>query len=186
MIALVRKFENHLKLDLKKSAQTVRNYKADLKHFLSWLEGESKSPVSTQSHSFLLHFNSKNILLYRLAQVNVNTPSATTNRRLSSVRNFGKFAKSIGILEINPGEAIENIRLTEKNLGQIIQDFEQYLKESKISDLTIKNYLSDIRQFISWLEENAPVSPVVHQGQGAQPTEHKLQERAFRLEIVSE
>lgn len=168
MIALTQKFEKHLKLNLKKSAQTVRNYKADLKHFIAWLQAHSQSPVSSQTETFLFHFNSKNIFLYRSTQVESGAPTATTNRRLSAVRNFGRFLASSGIISLNPAEAVENIRLSDKSLKEIIQDFEQYLLSSNVSRITIKNYLSDIRQFANWLEKNVPSNQVVLTGQAAQ------------------
>jgi site-specific recombinase XerD len=34
-----------------------------------------------------------------------------------------------------------------------IVQFEKHLEAEKVSKNTIKNYLSDIKQFISWLEE---------------------------------
>jgi site-specific recombinase XerD len=37
---------------------------------------------------------------------------------------------------------------------EIIKDFKRHLEEKRVSQNTIKNYLSDIRQFLTWLETN--------------------------------
>jgi len=35
---------------------------------------------------------------------------------------------------------------------EILDEFKNYLKQEKASQITIKNYLSDLRHFLNWLE----------------------------------
>ncbi len=53
-------------------------------------------------------------------------------------------------------EKVSNIGLGGRETSStqpLIDNFEDFLKAEKVSKNTIKNYLSDIRQFINWLED---------------------------------
>jgi site-specific recombinase XerC len=61
------------------------------------------------------------------------------------------------IIDLDFMESVENIPLRPKKktgTAPIIGDFKAYLEAEKVSPNTIKSYLSDIRQFMSWLETN--------------------------------
>jgi site-specific recombinase XerD len=60
---------------------------------------------------------------------------------------------------------IENVgRQIKKKPGidPVIKDFRSFLEAEKVSPNTIKNYLSDIKQFITWLESNQPVNQSIN------------------------
>ncbi|MEK7470837.1 MAG: site-specific integrase, partial [Patescibacteria group bacterium] len=84
-------------------------------------------------------------------------PVATINRRLSTLRHFGRFLTSYQTLDFNFMEGIENatsVKKPQANAISIINEFRAHLEAEKSSPNTIKNYLSDVRQFLSWLETN--------------------------------
>jgi site-specific recombinase XerD len=53
---------------------------------------------------------------------------------------------------------IENKRyqttIKEVRLQPIVDEFKAFLENEKVSESTLKNYISDIRQFVNWLEKN--------------------------------
>ncbi len=97
------------------------------------------------------------------------TPLSTLNRRLSSLRKFSQFGKSQGWLSEIPKmanvtpEDVIHLRETKAQLEgvsaskptfEVLEKFQKQLQKEKVSSLTIKNYLSDLRHFLSWLEAN--------------------------------
>ena len=55
-------------------------------------------------------------------------------------------------------ENISSRKVVKHDSSPLISEFGVYLETKKISKNTIKNYLSDTRQFLSWLETNNPNS----------------------------
>jgi site-specific recombinase XerD len=51
-------------------------------------------------------------------------------------------------------ESSAKARRTLPELTDLLGDFRKYLEKEKTSPLTIKNYLSDVRHFLGWLEGN--------------------------------
>ncbi|MCJ7829467.1 hypothetical protein MUP50_00030, partial [Patescibacteria group bacterium] len=94
-----------------------------------------------------------NLLLYQ-------TPLSTLNRRLSALRKFGEFGKEQEWLKENPAGKITNATKTaftavstnKQPNEEILEKFSTHLGKEKISPITIKNYLSDLRHFLGWLE----------------------------------
>jgi len=105
----------------------------------------------------------QDLLLYR-------TPLSTINRRLSALRKFGQFGKAQGWISENPAGKVGNLHLrgVKAHLGgvfaqnypsEVLADFQKHLEKEKVSPLTIKNYLSDLRHFLGWLEASWRVYP---------------------------
>jgi len=83
--------------------------------------------------------------------VTTGTPS-TINRRLSSLRSFGNFLQATNKLNSNPTQTIPSI-IQQPNLNQIINKYQQYLNKQKLSPITIKNYLSDLKIYLLWAQQ---------------------------------
>ncbi len=141
------------------SPKSHKNYRSDLSHFIGWLILRIRSFGSyidtlTEATPFL----SKNIAgEYKGYLVENQIPAKTINRRLSTLRHLSRFLIGIQIISSDFMEGIENISAkesTQKNLTPIIEEFRAYLTKEKVSPNTVKNYLSDIRQFLTWLEIN--------------------------------
>jgi site-specific recombinase XerD len=146
------------------SPKSHKNYRSDLSHFLEWaiLKIRSFGPyVSslTEIIPFLSHDLSHE---YKSFMTENSVPAKTINRRLSTLRHLSRFLTEIQIIDSNFMDGIENIGLrpTAKKPEEdpAICDFKAYLESEKVSPNTIKNYMSDIKQFISWVESNQQIA----------------------------
>lgn len=138
------------------SPVTQKNYLSDLRHFLSWLLLVLKSKkISTDERSLssLCSFIDEELVSrYKNFLVLNRISQKTANRRLSTLRKFCSFCVSQGWLKSNPAKKVVNIGKTKDPVEEIVQKFKLSLKVEGISKVTIKNYLSDIRQFLIWTE----------------------------------
>lgn len=145
---LLSQFEQHLLENLKVSRKTLRNYRSDLAHFSKWFGGSTKELVK--------NFNASLLVEYKNGHLENNIPAATINRRLSALRNFGRFLAFSGFIASDPTEDVENISKTKKEqthaekLEEVAVRFKKYLEAEGLSKSTLKNYMSDINQFYAW------------------------------------
>jgi len=167
-------FRVHL-ISQKLSAATVKNYVSDVKDFLDWLAKKTGIKYQIVGKTIFGLFTKETILEYQQSLLTAKTPPSTINRHLSALRKLGEFAHNQGWLLENPAVKISNITAKQhplqyhlgggrmdssevgKNLpewNQVLGNFRNYLEKEKTSPLTIKNYLSDLRHFLGWLEEN--------------------------------
>jgi len=129
----------------KPSFLTVRNYKADIKQFINWFEKElglsfDPSKVSQQ-------------ILYDYKKAR-GLSESSVKRHASSLRKFFKFLKARGAItsDIFPNQDYK------KQIGAdpwMIRNFKSFLYEYKKSNLTIKNYINDVKSFLVWIKEVA-------------------------------
>lgn len=161
---LPKLFRHYLQLQ-KASPVTVKNYVADINHFLTWLNQETgiRHQVAGKAISDL--FTLETIEEYKSDLLDDDTPPATINRRLSALRKFGRFSQSQGWIEDNEALKVKNISQTHlrgarsshlgggrRDSSEVLRGFQKRLEKEKASKLTIKNYLSDLRHFLGWLE----------------------------------
>ena len=144
-MSLPDQFKEYLR---KQKAQpaTIKNYVADVKHFFTWVGSD-----------LLTFFTKHNLTLYRSFLLSQKTPLSTLNRRLSSLRKFGTFALSLGLINENPASLIDNVTVVSdheaiSSTDKLLFRFAISLKKNGVSQITIKNYLSDLRHFFGWLE----------------------------------
>lgn len=131
------------------SRYTVKNYLADIRHFLTWYENEFAKPFDpTLATSFIID-------LYKKAYVNQKQGNSSLSyrsfeRHLSSLRKFFVYLATTGQITANP---MDDSHKTEKQAVDEwhIQGFKDYLYQSKIANISIKNYIIDIQQFITWM-----------------------------------
>lgn len=148
---------NQFKIYLKtqgNSPITIKNYLSDLGNFLNWLHQSTGINHQIAGKSIFGLFTQETLEEYRQSLIRENIPSKTINRRFSTLRKFGQFGQSQQWLKKNPAKKIKNIPETEKisTSEQILEEFKNHLEKEKISRITIKNYLSDLRHFLTWLE----------------------------------
>jgi site-specific recombinase XerD len=145
---------------------TLKNYKSDINHFTGWLILKTRSlGILTEELSECIPFVSKKIgREYRNFLLENATPHVTINRRLSSLRHLARFLLITQIVDFDFMAEMPNIDFGTKKVNPfaLINEFEQHLTKEKASKSTIKNYLSDIRHFLAWLETNN-YSPKVNQ-----------------------
>jgi len=157
------------------SPLTVKNYLSDIKNFFDWLAQKTGIHYQVAGKGIFGIFSKETILEYQQDLLSAKTPPSTINRHLSALRKLGEFARSQGWLSENPAVKIGNVTTrqyrfsgnrhlpagasaqTEGSLPawtDLLDDFWKYLEKEKTSPLTIKNYLSDLRHFLAWLEGN--------------------------------
>lgn len=145
------------------SPLTVKNYLSDLRHFLGWMElflRTKNLPFSPDEPKYLSQsFNQNLVEKYQSYLTTNSLPPTTINRRLSTLRTFAKFCLSQAWISENPTKHISNITIKqnsnqeEKKVEEkMLAEFREALLKERNSPNTIKNYLSDIREFLGFLE----------------------------------
>ncbi len=123
------------------SRPTVKNYIADIRKFIKFLETTSSfSPSAITSDS---------IAAYKTHLSSLQTSPSSIDRYLSSLRKFTSFLSEKKLLAINPFLITEEKEVDIWELG----GFKNALHTQHVSPLTVKNYFLDIKQFLSWIEK---------------------------------
>lgn len=144
------------------SVKTRKNYRSDARHFLGWfiLTLQSKSATLPSSlDQFIRLISPKMIDQYKRYLLDNHIPTSTINRRLSTIRSFFHFCQSQGWITTSPAQNLAAIPLKKSaemsNSFTLLESFKQALIVEGASRATVKNYGSDIRQFLNWLEKKA-------------------------------
>ena len=123
----------------------MKNYKADVKQFIDWFEKK-----------FNLSFDPSKVTLqvfqeYKNAS---NLSESSLKRHTSSLHSFFNFLKNSAVISQDP---LEKETVPAETLVRedpwMFKNFKNFLYEYKKSNLTIKNYIGDIKSFFLWLEE---------------------------------
>lgn len=165
------------------SKGSVRSYVSDVRHFLNWLlffleanhikiqniASPHFPPSSLDPHltshphpaAFLKHINSKVLGSYKDYLTNNNIPLKTINRRFSSLRRFGIFCKIQVWSSSNVFDTLKNISLNQPfpENKYHLAEYRADLWKKGSSRSTIKNYLNDVKQFLSWVDSRGSVNP---------------------------
>lgn len=148
-------FRYYLKTQ-KASPVTVKNYVADIKNFLDWLANKTGIRYQVAGKSIFGLLTLETIEEYKTDLAAKHTPLSSINRRLSALRKFGQFGMSHGWLIKNEASQVRNLRVSlideQSPNKKVLAEFKKHLETEKVSQITIKNYLSDLRHFLSWLE----------------------------------
>lgn len=151
---LPKQFDQYLREELGVSSKTIRNYRCDISHFVNF----ALIQTSTSNIEGLLpHFNFQLVKTYKHSQTEDGAPTSTINRRLSTLRNFARFLILKGLISSDPTGVVENIQKTttaEQKLEKMLDEFKKHLEEQGVSKSTLKNYLSDVNQFFTWIQES--------------------------------
>lgn len=140
------------------SVKTQKNYRSDLNHFFSWIMNSSfKNTLEyTSSIEQFVSLMGQDVLAgYRNFLLTSGTPTSTINRRLSSIRIFFECCKHYGWLSDNPAKSLLNVQNPSSHQDKKISLLTQFAKELEsegASQKTIKNYVSDVKQFLFWLD----------------------------------
>lgn len=141
------------------SPKSHKNYRSDISHFTEWVILKLRSFGSyVESLSDAVPFLSPDLAKeYKNYMIENKVPGKTINRRLSTLRHLSKFLFSSHSTDFDFTDGLENISFSKnkkQSLTPIITDFQSYLEGQKVSKNTVKNYVSDIRQFLVWMESN--------------------------------
>lgn len=142
------------------SGKTFKNYRSDVAHFTGWIIFRVRTfGVSVQELTEAIPFLSDGLAReYKTYLVENNVSSKTVNRRLSTLRHLGRFLLESQILDFDFMNGLQNITLSENvkpDHGKLISGFQKHLEGQNVSRNTVKNYVSDIRQFLYWLEQKS-------------------------------
>ena len=152
-------FKNYL-IIRKTSPVTAKNYLGDVNHFLNWLAKETGVKYQIVGKAIFGLFTEETLNQYKNNLLICKTPLSTLNRRLSALRKFGDFGKEQEWLKENPAEKIANAiksdfvftSVNKQPNEAILEKFSLHLEKEKVSPITLKNYLSDLKHFLGWLE----------------------------------
>jgi len=148
-------FRRYLKTQ-KVSPVTIKNYIADIKNFLGWLATKTGIKYQVAGKSIFSLLTLETIEEYKTDLAAKRTPLSSINRRLSALRKFGQFGTSHGWLiknEISKVKTLQAPLVDQQSPNKkVLAEFKKHLEAEKVSQITIKNYLSDLRHFLSWLE----------------------------------
>lgn len=156
------------------SDSTSRNYLADLGKYLNYVNHLPQSvsldipagPEPVEGHIF-----SPDILSLYITYLSGKNNGP---RYLASLNQFCQFALDQHLISQNPLKSTlkqhhhpDNLS-TDTNLNRLLGLYQQHLISQKTSPITIKNYLNDLHQYISWLETNPnpnlPLTPPLTKG----------------------
>jgi site-specific recombinase XerD len=151
-----QKFAEYL-TNLGISPKSHKNYRSDLSHFNGWLILKIRSIGSyieslTEAIPFLSPELAKE---YRSYMQENKIPVKTINRRLSTLRHLARYLASSQTLDTDFMNGVENIAMNPRkrtSMGPIVENYRSYLEAQNVSKNTVKNYVSDIRQFLAWIE----------------------------------
>ena len=141
------------------SPKSLKNYKSDLTHFATWIIARVKTFGSyIESLGEAVPFLSEEMANeYKKHMIDSVVPAKTINRRLSTLRHFSRSLTASQLIDTDFALNLENISTSKTkrhDTTPLVSEFGTYLEAKKISKNTIKNYLSDTRQFLVWLETN--------------------------------
>jgi len=123
---------------------TVKNYLADINRYFSFLD--TQTPLDTNP------FSQTAISAY----ISFVSTDSNHRRYLASLNKLCQFALDQHLITSNPIKKIlksTQILSDVANLDQLVQQYSLSLQSHK-TPTTIKNYLNDLRQFISWSESH--------------------------------
>jgi site-specific recombinase XerD len=123
---------------------------------MSWVSIRFQN-LGIKTHSdidLISNITEKLILEYINHQLQNNIPEASINRRLSTVRIFFTAAMKSKTIGHNPAVNIKNLSAVKKKINNpvtLIGEFEAVLISEGAAKSTIKNYITDVDQFLNWI-----------------------------------
>ena len=127
----------------KPSFLTIKNYKADIGQFINWFEKEFDSLFDPSKITLQI--------LEQYKKTRTLSPSSI-QRHVSSLRKFFHFLKTTDVINFELFPFQDNKGKIEPD-PWMLRNFKSYLYEYKKSNLTIKNYINDMKSFFLWLAE---------------------------------
>lgn len=129
---LIQDFEGHLQR-VELAPATIRNYSADVRGFVRFLLTTSRAPKDSASSAPLgtlkqnghspIFPSPQDFARYREHLIQATTQSpATINRRLQSLRVFGRFLQEMGFVQENPAQHLQLIANRHEEIAPRVLD----------------------------------------------------------------
>jgi len=150
---LLKDFAQNLRVN-KYSQSTVKNYKSDLKIFLSWFQ-KNTPQKDLFSSSLSQVFTPRLIKDYQKQYLARKYDKKTAIRRLAGLKVFCQYAQKKTLIHGNPFSALpssftSSLASTNQKPAPILEAWQKDLQKKGKSPHTIKNYASDLRHFFAW------------------------------------
>lgn len=140
------------------SSLTLKNYKSDTESFTGWLILKVRSlGVAVEQLTECIPFVSKSFAREYCDFLLLNaTSTPTVNRRLSTLRHLARYLTINQIVDFDFMADLPNFGTVAKKetKSALVDEFSQFLIKEKASESTVKNYLSDVKHFLTWIEAN--------------------------------
>lgn len=139
-------FKEHLVSQKKKiSASTIKNYLADVRHFILWYEQCFHGSFNPQEVGYQTW--------ERFKEEKADIISSTSlQRHFFSVKKFFSFLVEKKVIDGSPFDQSISKPIIVCDPWEITS-FKEDLYREKASKLTIKNYIIDVQKFSDWLEQ---------------------------------
>ncbi len=129
------------------SVATIKNYRADIKKFITWYE--TRYATSFQPEEITPEL----LEIYQKERNQENLSQRSLQRHLSSFRKFFSYLAEENIIDQSPFDTQNSELRTQNNDVWKLKQFKDFLYINNKSALTIKNYILDIKQFLEWAQE---------------------------------
>lgn len=144
---LLEKFKTHLSSKKNRPSKiTIKNYLSDIRKFINWFEVQSHTDFNPEK------ITPETINVYKQYLSRHETPLSSVERYLSSLRGFFNFITNENLIRANPFSRKTDLKQPPPD-PFMIDKFRIFLLSGNISKLTIKNYLVDIKQLLTWVEK---------------------------------
>ena len=139
------------------SAKSLTYYRSDISHFTGWIILKVRTwGIFAETVTEIIPFiNTRLAHEYKSFLTQNNISPKTVNRRLSTLRHLSRFLLASQIANSDFMEGIANIDISASHspsIHPLITLFEKKLEAEKVSKNTVRNYISDVKHFINWLE----------------------------------
>ena len=145
MPALTAQFKTYL-ITQKLSPATLANYVSDTAIFLDWLKQQLQEEVIAPINLTAAVFGNYGRWLNDPAN---RIHPATAQRYFSSLKRFGGWLETARLADSNPAAALTANRI-DPTINQLISDFKHELIQQKLARSTVKNYVSDVNNYLLW------------------------------------
>lgn len=140
------------------SDKSLKYYRSDISHFTGWMILKVRTlGIFAETVAEIVPFiDTQLVNEYKIFLTQNNISPKTVNRRLSTLRHLSRFLLATQISNSDFMEGVSNVssNISQKVLAipPLLTEFQKELEANKFSKNTIKNYLSDIKHFMNWLE----------------------------------
>lgn len=139
------------------SDKSLKYYRSDITHFTGWTILKVRTwGIFAESLTEIIPFiNTRLAHEYQTFLSLNNISPKTINRRLSTLRHLSRFLLVSQISNSDFMKGISNIAGSTPQTASVhplLSQFQKELETEKVSKNTVRNYLSDVRHFINWLE----------------------------------
>ncbi len=177
------------------SKVTVKNYVSDISRFVRWYEDIYKKPFSPNlvvSKDINTYLNESSYSNNNFTGPQNTISGRSMKRHAASLKNFFSFIEEKQLIAKSPLSSPH--KEADKYVDPLyLGAFKNYLYSNKCSQVTIKNYVLDINQFLEWIKEvtkNEAIQPdkllsKIHTGTVEEYKKRLINENLFSFSSIN-